>query len=75
MLPYTWHTKMVLNVKANSLIELENDGLRVFHGDSWVHVTRKGRTQTHTPNLVASVRGTIYDVSVRQPTIVFRIYW
>ncbi len=55
-----------LKLKANSLIELENDGLRVFHGDSWVHVNRKGRNfQTHTPNLVASVRGTIYDVSVR----------
>ncbi len=55
-----------LKLKSNSLIELENDGLRVFHGDSWVHVTRKGRSfQTHTPNLVASVRGTIYDVSVR----------
>ena len=55
-----------LKLKANSLIELENDGLRVFHGDSWVHVKRKGRNfQTHTPNLVASVRGTIYDVSVR----------
>tara|TARA_B100000674_G_scaffold14357_1_gene10474 strand:- start:3570 stop:4829 length:1260 start_codon:yes stop_codon:yes gene_type:complete len=55
-----------LKLKSNSLIELENDGLRVFHGDSWVHVKRKGRIfQTHTPNLVASVRGTIYDVSVR----------
>ena len=55
-----------LKLKANSLIELEDDGLRVFHGDSWVHVKRKGRQfQTHTPNLVASVRGTIYDVSVK----------
>ena len=38
-----------LKLKANSLIELEDDGLRVFHGDSWVHVKRKGRQfQTHT---------------------------
>ena len=55
-----------IKLKPNSLIALEADGLRVFQGDSWVHVSRKGRKfETRTPNLVASVRGTIYDVSVR----------
>jgi len=55
-----------IKLKPNSLIALESDGLRVFQGDSWVHVSRKGRKfETRTPNLVASVRGTIYDVSVR----------
>lgn len=61
-----YHDGVELKLKPNSLVALESDGLRVFHGDSWIHVSRKGRKfQTKTPNLVASVRGTIYDVSVR----------
>ena len=36
-----------LKLKANSLIELENDGLRVFHGDSWVHDKRKDVISKH----------------------------
>lgn len=55
-----------VKLKPNSLVQLKPDGMKVYHGDSWVHVIKKGRKfETYTPNLVASVRGTIYDVSVR----------
>jgi ferric-dicitrate binding protein FerR (iron transport regulator) len=50
----------------NSLVQLQPNALRVFHGDSWIHVTKKGTAfEAVTPNLVASVRGTIYAVGVR----------
>lgn len=51
---------------SNSLVQLQQNALRVFHGNSWVHVTKKGTSfSTSTPNLVASVRGTIYSVGVK----------
>ena len=63
-LKYMDDTRLKLN--SNSLVQVEPNGIRVFQGDSWVKVVKKGRIfQTWTPNLVASVRGTIYDVSVR----------
>lgn len=55
-----------LKLKENSQIQVMDHGIRVFHGDSWIKVVKKGRHfEARTPNLVASVRGTIYDVSVQ----------
>jgi hypothetical protein len=55
-----------LKLSSNTLIEVESRGVRVFQGDSWIKVVKKGRSfEARTPNLVASVRGTMYDVSVR----------
>jgi len=63
-LRYSDNTRLKLS--SNTLVQVESNGVRVFQGDSWVKVVKKGRVfQTWTPNLVASVRGTIYDVSVR----------
>ncbi|MCJ8345503.1 FecR family protein, partial [bacterium] len=55
-----------LKLKENSQIQVMDHGIRVFHGNSWIKVVKKGRHfEARTPNLVASVRGTIYDVSVQ----------
>lgn len=57
-----------LKLKPESMIEVMSNGIRVFHGSSWISVVKKGRHfEARTPNLVASVRGTAYDVSVSYP--------
>jgi hypothetical protein len=63
-LSYADETKLKLS--SNTLVQVQSNGIRVFQGDSWVRVMKKGRIfEAWTPNLVASVRGTIYDISVR----------
>lgn len=57
-----------LKLKPESMIEVMSNGIRVFHGSSFISVVKKGRHfEARTPNLVASVRGTAYDVTVRYP--------
>lgn len=57
-----------LKLKPESMIEVMSNGIRVFHGSSWISVVKKGRHfEARTPNLVASVRGTAYDVTVSYP--------
>jgi len=63
-LKYTDKTQLKLS--SNTLVQVQSNGIRVFQGDSWVKVVKKGKIfEAWTPNLVASVRGTIYDISVR----------
>jgi predicted anti-sigma-YlaC factor YlaD len=55
-----------IRLRENSLIQLEENAIRVYHGDSWVKVIKKGsKFKTYTPNIVASVRGTAYSVGVQ----------
>lgn len=58
-----------LKLKPGSMVEVLENGIRVFHGKTWIQVVKKGRHfEARTPNLVASVRGTMYDVEVRYPS-------
>lgn len=56
-----------LRVKPGSLVQVLDQAVRVFQGDTWIKVERKGsRFEARTPNAVASVRGTMYAVRVER---------
>lgn len=56
-----------LKVRASSQVQVLDSAIRVFQGDAWIKVQKKGRRfEARTPNAVASVRGTIYSVHVER---------
>jgi len=55
--------KIHLKLKPMSRVEVSLNQLRLFQGDSWVHVVKKGtRFEVKTSNLIAAVRGTVFSV-------------
>jgi hypothetical protein len=72
-LEYT-NEQVALRIKAGSTCQvLDRQTLRVFAGNAWVRVRRKGTAfRTETPNAIASVRGTKYSVEVTPITDVYR---
>ena len=66
------HEQVALRIKADSTLQvLDKQTLRVFAGNTWVSVKKKGTVfRTETPNAIASVRGTKYSVDVKPlPTL------
>lgn len=56
-----------LKVKPDSLVQVLDEAVRIYQGDAWIKVEKKGsRFEARTPNAVASVRGTMYSVHVRR---------
>lgn len=54
-----------VRIKSQSLVQILDQALRVYQGDTWIKVEKKGsRFEARTPNAVASVRGTIFAVKV-----------
>jgi len=66
--------KVSLRVKPGSFFQvLDRQTLRVYAGNAWVNVKRKGTIfRTETPNAIASVRGTKYSVEVTPMADVYR---
>lgn len=58
---------VALRIKPESTLQVvDRQTLRVFAGNTWVSVKKKGTVfRTETPNAIASVRGTKYSVEVR----------
>lgn len=56
-----------IKVREGSLVQVLDEAVRVFQGDTWIKVEKTGsRFEARTPNAVASVRGTMYSVHVRR---------
>jgi hypothetical protein len=54
-----------LSLKPGSKIQVARNSIRLYHGDTWVHVVKKGtRFEVQTPNLIAAVRGTMFSTEV-----------
>jgi len=54
-----------LRLKPRTRVQIARNSLRLFHGDTWVNIVKKGtRFEVKTPNLIAAVRGTIFTVGV-----------
>ncbi len=52
-----------IKLKPHTMVQLLVDGLRLKAGATWVRVVKRGRHfAVHTPNAVASVKGTIFSV-------------
>lgn len=50
-----------IRVKPNSTVQVLAEAIRVFYGDTWIKVEKRGsKFEALTPNAVASVRGTAY---------------
>jgi hypothetical protein len=65
---------VALRIKPNTVLQVLNaQTLRMFAGNAWVSVKRKGTIfRTETPNAIASVRGTKYSVEVQPLADVYR---
>lgn len=65
---------VALRIKPNTIFQvLNSQTLRMFAGNAWVSVKRKGTVfRTETPNAIASVRGTKYSVEVQPLADVYR---
>lgn len=59
--------QVALRIKPQSTLQvLDKQTLRVYAGNTWVSVKKKGTIfRTETPNAIASVRGTKYSVDVK----------
>jgi len=58
-----------LNLKSRTRVQVAQNSIRLHHGDTWVHVLKKGmHFEVQTPNLVAAVRGTMFATNVRYST-------
>jgi hypothetical protein len=56
-----------IKVREDSLVQVLDEAIRVFQGDTWIKVEKTGsRFEARTPNAVASVRGTMYSVHVKR---------
>jgi len=54
-----------LRLKPRTRVQIARNSLRLYHGDSWINIVRKGtRFEVKTPNLIAAVRGTVFSVGV-----------
>ncbi len=55
--------KLRLALKPGTRLQIARNSLRLFHGNTWVHVVKKGTNfEVRTPNLIAAVRGTVFAV-------------
>jgi hypothetical protein len=58
-----------LSLKAGSRMQIARSSVRLYYGDTWVHVVKKGtRFEVQTPNLIAAVRGTVFATEVNYST-------
>ncbi len=57
----------MLKLKEKTMVQIGRGELRVRVGEAWVRVIKKGtHFQVVTPTLIAGVKGTIFDVKVKQ---------
>lgn len=62
--------KTWMKIRPGSLVQVLDQAVRVFQGDTWIKVEKRGsRFEARTPNAVASVRGTIYSVHVKRRSL------
>jgi hypothetical protein len=55
--------KIRLALKPGTRLQVARNSLRLFHGNTWIHVVKKGtKFEVRTPNLIAAVRGTVFTV-------------
>ena len=54
-----------LTLKPSAMLQVLSDGLRLYRGQTWIKVTKRGKSFTCvTPSAIASVRGTSFSCEV-----------
>lgn len=62
-----YYDSSMLKLKENTVVQIGSGELRVQVGEAWVRIIKKGtHFQVVTPTLIAGVKGTIFDVSVKE---------
>jgi hypothetical protein len=67
---YADGTRLVM--KPSTMLQVLSDGLRLYRGQTWIKVTKRGKSFTAvTPSAIASVRGTQFSCEVPSMSRVF----